>query len=286
MELLDMGLSPTQFMTAAALERAHGRMGPSELAEIIGASLATAKRTLRALVDKGLITRTNRGRYDLNWMTLEGSSVTLEGSPVTLSRSVEKTVSTSRQSFLVEPNGSTSQHAEPPREGYVVRGFPMADDIIPGKISSTSDDPPAPKRKRSTRQSAMRGWREDPVEDWTIEHIAREFRMRLQQANRSTDWTDLPMYFDGKSLRNALALAVEEHGATVDDMRRALDDFFRQPPKAANGKALIAKFLVTLSSSRIAAERAAALQGESLTDDLVQQYEADYASRPGWGAHV
>jgi hypothetical protein len=277
MGIWDHGLTPSEFMAASYLKEVSGRCGPSELADVMSVSVATAKRTIQSLVDKGLIERLSRGRYAILWMSPEGSSVSLEGSPVSLSPEfcdVYMTTSTSQHDCIEVPNGTSIQGGGPPLEVYEVKGFPVADDLPPGKLSLTPD--PEPRRRGGTHKSAMRGWREDPREDWTIEHVAREFVMRVHEHNRDRKWSALPMYPNGKALRHALRDAHREQGTTVEEMLAAMDLFFQKPPRARDSDSLVGHFATAVSDYR------ASLIG----DDLLQELEDEFANKPGWGKRV
>jgi hypothetical protein len=277
MGIWDHGLTPSEFMAASYLKEVSGRCGPTELAQVMSVSVATAKRTIQSLVDKGLIERLSRGRYEILWVSPERSTVSLEGSPVSLSpdfTDVYMTTSTSSHDCIEVPNGTSIQGGEPPLEVYEVKGFPVADDLPPGKLTPTPD--PAPRRRGGTHRSAMRGWREDPREVWTIEHVAREFVMRVHEHNRVQTWHALPMYPDGKALRHALRDAQREQGTNVADMLAAMDLFFQKPPRAPESKSLVGHFMHAVSNYR------ASLIG----DDLLQELEDEFTNKPGWGKRV
>jgi len=279
----DRGVTPNEFTAAHFLASVGGRSGPTEVATALGVSPATAKRALAGLVDKGLIERISRGHYRLCWMDLEGSPMTSEGSPMTLQGSgcdVYMTTSTSQYDCIEVPDGTSIQGVNPPQEVFHVKGFPVADDLPPGKLSLPPENKP---RRRGNGATAMRGWREDPPEAWTVEHVAREFGMRLKDHNLAVPWNRLPMYYNGKELRAALLEAQRDHGVTVEQMVSAMDTFFAKPLRIRSGANFVGVFM-TFMSDHLA--RSGKSTQEPITDEYIKQLEAEYASRPGWGADV
>jgi hypothetical protein len=129
----------------------------------------------------------------------------------------------------------------------------------------------------------MRGWREDPLEAWTVEHVAREFGMRLQEHNRNVPWNRLPMYYDGKELRVALLDAQEDHGVTVRQMLASMDTFFANPPSGRAQGNLVGYFMEHISRQLTQSSKTA---DAALSDEYIKQLEDEYASRPGWGNDV
>lgn len=217
MDLLELGLSPAEFMAAHFLHRVSGRASGREIAEALGVGERTGRRVLESLAEKGLIQRVSNGRYMLLWLAESRPEMAESRSLVTESK-VHLLV-TSSNSPLVEVPSGTSTWASPPSEGLDQVRFPMADDLEPGRIG-----PPKPteKKRRSLFNKPDKHHRlTQPRETWDVPHVVKEFEMHAQHA-----FPDSVYVAEGKKLSVTLRMARADYGITIEQMLTAVEQFF------------------------------------------------------------
>jgi hypothetical protein len=120
-DLFPLNLPPAEFKTACyMLAVAQGdlvRIDTKVLADSMGCSLATTRRTISSLVKVGLFRRTSRGVYLVQNVEAERSLVSdssQKRSNMSVLSTLDTTSTTSTVDSLVEPKGSTSSGALPP----------------------------------------------------------------------------------------------------------------------------------------------------------------------------
>lgn len=224
MNLFD--LTPDEFMAYHYIKsrefRGQSYTRTSDLADILKCQERKARRIVASLIQKGCIRRAMRSLYEV----------------VPFEDSVDlKTVSTdlsahSKASKLEDMPSKTSnevlQGAEyrPESTGGIVVKY-YDDDSQLGGIGQL--EPKQVKKPAKTAKST-KYHRTIPRSEWTMQHVGKEFRLRLAQINRGSadSWRSPVIGVANESTRLVQALYKwqSEYGITPEEAAILLDEFF------------------------------------------------------------
>ncbi len=227
MNLFD--LTPDEFMAYHFISsrdfkgQAYSRT--SDLAVVLKCTDRTARRVVASLIEKGCIRRLARSLYEV--VRFEESSVPFEDTSVRngpyKSYKLEDMPSNTSDEVL--------QGAEDRPES--IGGIDLKyydDDSHLGAVGITL---PRTQPAKKAASNTIKYHRAVPRSEWSMQHVGKEFRLRLSQLDRgmSESWKSPVIGAANESTRLVQALYKwqTEYGITPEEAATLLDEFFESP---------------------------------------------------------
>lgn len=234
-DLLNLRLTPEQFMAMSYVvaRKWDGKhhVRTEDLAMVLGCGVRKAALVISSLIEAGLIIRIRRGVYEIK-ATKRAEEVHTDAEEVhggALPWYVDKQTSTDYMAR--EVTDVTSLGGVAPVKGIelitekraVRNSYDDGDDLAGFGLT----EPRQPKAKPKPKRAELQFHRSVPRSEWTMQHVAKEFRMRVSQLGlEAATGGIIGLGTNGNRLAMALSQWQSDYQIKPQDAATILDQFF------------------------------------------------------------